>query len=65
LKKFYEKYKTAGKEQVFLEKINKAFKKLEILEQNLNADMRSYYIIMIHNGLLKFKFMLDNGLLDK
>jgi hypothetical protein len=60
LKKFYQKYKSSGKEQVFIDKINKALDKLDLLEQNLNADMRSYYIIMIHNGLLKFKFMLDN-----
>ena len=60
LMKYYEKYKAAGKEDVFMEKIKNAFKKLEILEQNLNNDLRSYYIIMIHNGLLKFKFELNN-----
>ena len=58
LMKYYKKYKDSGKEDVFMKKIDKAFNKLEILEQNLNNDLRSYYIIMIHNGLLKFKFEL-------
>jgi hypothetical protein len=30
-----------------MEKINKALEKLDILEENLNADKRTYYLIMI------------------
>jgi len=60
LEKYYEKYKKAGKEDIFMNKINKALQKIDLLEQNLNNDLRSYYIIIIHNGLLKFKFKLDN-----
>ncbi len=55
LKKYYDKYKSENKENIFNEKINKAFEKLEILESSLKNDLRSYYIIMIDNGLLKFK----------
>lgn len=55
LRKYYDKYKANNKEDIFNKKINKAFEKIEILEDNLQNDKRSYYIIMIHNGLLKFK----------
>jgi len=55
LTKYYNKYKANNKESIFNEKINKAFEKIQILEDSLQNDKRSYYIIMIHNGLLKFK----------
>jgi len=58
LMKYYEKYKAQGKENLFMQKIDKAFDKLSILEENLQADKRSYYIIIIHNGLIKFKMAL-------
>lgn len=61
LEKYYKKYKSEWKEKLFMEKINKALEKINILEQNLNPDIRSYYIIMIHNGLLKFKAELENN----
>jgi len=60
LMKYYKKYKDEWKENVFMDKIKKAFDKLQILEENLSNDMRTYYIIMIHNGLLKFKYNLLN-----
>lgn len=55
LNKYYNKYKKENKENIFNEKVNKAFEKLQILESSLTNDKRSYYIIMIDNGLLKFK----------
>lgn len=55
LKKYYEKYKKEWKEKIFEEKIKKAFDKLDILMSSLENDKRSYYIVMIYNGLLKFK----------
>jgi len=55
LTKYYNKYKANNKEDIFNAKINKAFEKIQILEDNLQNDKRSYYIIMIYNGLLKFK----------
>ena len=60
LTKYYNKYKAENKENIFKEKINKAFEKLQILEDSLTNDKRSYYIIMIDNGLLKFKSDLLN-----
>lgn len=58
LKKYYEKYKAEWKEDIFLQKVHKACEKIKILETSLTNDLRSYYIIMIYNGLLKFKFDL-------
>jgi len=58
LTKYYNKYKVNGKENIFNEKIYKAFEKIQILEGNLQNDERSYYIVMIHNGLLKFESSL-------
>ena len=60
LKKYYDKYKKEGKEDLFMEKIDKALEKIQLLEQSLNNDIRSYYIIMIHNGILKFKAELQS-----
>ena len=58
LNKYYEKYKNNGKEKIFMDKINKWLEKINILENSLSNDKRSYYIIMIHNGFLKFKMDL-------
>ena len=44
-----------------MKKINKALEKLAILEDSLAADKRSYYIIMIHNGILKFNYKLNHS----
>ena len=61
LNKFYEKYIKEWKANLFMEKINKALEKIQLLEENLNDDIRSYYIIMIHNWILKFKAKLQNN----
>ena len=55
LTKYYDKYKKLGKKDIFEQKINTAFEKVDILTSSLSNDKRSYYIIMIYNGLLKFK----------
>jgi len=55
LTKYYDKYKKAGKKDIFEQKINTAFEKIDILTSSLSNDKRSYYIIMIYNGLLKFQ----------
>lgn len=55
LSKYYEKYKKLWKKDIFDKKINSAFDKLDILISSLSNDKRSYYVIMIYNGLLKFK----------
>ncbi len=56
LMKYYKKYEKIWKKDLFIKKVDKAFEKLLILEKSLNNDIRSYYIIMIHNWLLKFKY---------
>ena len=55
LTKYYNQYKENGKKDVFEQKINDAFEKMDILVPSLSNDKRSYYIIMIYNGLLKFQ----------
>ena len=60
LMKYYDKYKAEWKEKLFMDKINNAFDKIKVLEESLNNDIRSYYIVMIHNWLLKFEAELEN-----
>lgn len=55
LTKYYDKYKQEGKKAIFDKKIKIAFEKIDILMSSLSNDKRSYYIIMIYNGLLKFR----------
>lgn len=55
LTKVYEKYKKEWREEIFMKKINRALEKLAILEETLRNDKRSYYLIIIHNGIIKFK----------
>jgi DNA repair exonuclease SbcCD ATPase subunit len=59
LKKYYDKYKAKWKEGLFMKKIDKALEKLQLLEESLGADKRSYYLIMIHNGIIKFKYQIE------
>jgi hypothetical protein len=42
-----------------MKKIDKALEKLQLLEESLGADKRSYYLIMIHNGIIKFKYQIE------
>jgi len=58
LKSYYNKYKKAWKTSKFEEKLQKALDKLAIIEDNLDSSKRSYYIIMVHNGILKYQ--IDN-----
>jgi len=55
LTKVYEKYKKEWREKIFMKKIDRALEKLTILEETLRNDKRSYYLIIIHNGIIKFK----------
>lgn len=55
LAKYYHQYEEKGEKDKFEDKINSAFDKINILSSSLSNDKRSYYIIMIYNGLLKYK----------
>lgn len=55
LLKYYNNYKEDWKKDRFKDKIDASVEKIEILNDTLANDKRSYYIIMIENGILKFQ----------
>jgi len=55
LKKYYDQFQQKGKKDIFEKKIKDALEKLDTLVLSLSNDKRAYYIIIIYNGLLKFK----------
>lgn len=54
LKRYYLKYQKSWKSKAFEQKIKRAYKKIDKLMAVISNDKKSYYIVMIYNGLLKF-----------